>query len=228
VRQRSFFFLFSAIALLVLRVGLAGAIRGMGELARLSGGLGDDPQGTGDAAGIANYGYLSGEVVRLEGLLRSSLERFREARQQIARLSARGTGRGGGAVDHAGPPGSAPAMVRETSLARAMAGRLTPWVGMVILGSALALGMYVRSEVIRAFEPELAARTKVIGAVANQSIQRAVSAGIPLTDLVGAESFFDDLLRHFPEVSYFGVATGRIVYEAGTRQKSVFGPARSQ
>ena len=226
------FVVFSALALLVLRLKLGGAIRGLRKLERLSQEYGDDQQGVGegdtDAPATANYGFLSGEIVGLEDQLGKAFARFHDACRMLAELSNRGALDGIGESSDVEPAGTVLASVPETSLARAFSRNLTPWTAAIILGSALVLGLFVHSEVTRSFEPELAARTKVIGAVANRNVQRAVNAGVPLTNLVGAENYFDDLLQHFPEVSYFGIATGRIVYEAGTRQKSVFAPERSR
>ena len=226
------FFVFSALALPVLRLRLGGTIRGLGKLERLSEAFSDDQQRSGNAAeaapAIANYGFLSGEIVRLESQLNDAFQKFGTAQQKLAELSGCSTPNGDGSDADMDPPRTVIASVPETSLARVFARNLTPWAAAIILGSALALGLFVHDEVTRSFEPELAARTKVIGAVANKNVQRAVNAGVPLTNLVGAENYFADLLGHFPEVSYFGISTGRIVYEAGARQKSVFAPERSR
>ncbi len=224
------FAVFSALALLVLWLRLAGTMRGLRKLVGLSEAFSDDQQnsGLGDSTAPVNYGFLSGEIVRLEGLLNQAFEKFRGARRRLAELAAAGPPDGGGKADDTSPAGAVLASVSETFLAKVFARNLTPWAELIILGSALTLGIFVHNEVTRSFEPELAARTNLIGAVANKNVQRAVTAGVPLTNLVGAENYFGDLLQHFPEVSYFGIATGRIVYEAGTRQKSVFAPARSR
>jgi predicted MFS family arabinose efflux permease len=79
----------------------------------------------------------------------------------------------------------------------------------------------------QSIEPEIANRTTLMGTVINQNIQRAVNAGVPLAKLVGAERYFGNFLREFPEVAYIGVATGRIILEAGKRQSDVYGPRRS-
>jgi MFS family permease len=226
------FIVFSALALLVLRVRLGGTIRGLGKLEGLSEKLSDDQQSAGSAAAgdptVANYGFLSGEIVKLESQLNEAFQKFGTARRKLAELSDRGTPEVDGDRDDMAPAKTVTASAPETSLARTYARNLTPWAAAIIFGSTLVLGFFVHGEVTRSFEPELAARTEVIGVVANRNVQRAVNAGVPLSNLVGAEHYFDDLLRHFPEVSYFGIATGRIIYEAGTRQKTVFAPARSR
>ncbi len=226
------FIAFSALALLVLRLRLSGAIRGLGQLDRLSEAFSDDRHGQSNAGetvpATANYGFMSGEIVRLEAQLNAAFQRFRLARQELSCLSGQALPSDPVSDEVAPRVRTVTASVPETSLARVFARNLTPWAAAIILGSALTLGLFVQDEVTRSFEPELAARTMVIGTVANENVQRAVSAGVPLTDLVGAEHYFSDLLQHFPEVSYFGIATGRIIFESGTRQKTLFGPERSR
>lgn len=224
------FVLFSLIALAMLRLGLGGAIRGLQTLEKLSRTVGDGGRGTEadparrESGSTVAFGILSGEIVRLENQLHDAFEQYRTARRALA--NAAGDTTPPAAPADAG--GTILASVPETSIAREFARRLTPLILIVILGAALCLGLSVHREVTRSFEPELAARTKVIGTVANANIQRAINAGVPLSNLVGAEEFFEDLLEHFPEVSYFGVATGRIVYEAGNRQNYAFSPERSR
>lgn len=116
----------------------------------------------------------------------------------------------------------------ETSLARIFTRQLTPWIAGLVGLAVLVLGYFVYLEVNRSLEPELTSRTELIGTVANRDIQRAVSSGVPLENLVGAESYFDELLEDFPEISYFGVSTGQIIIESGSREKSPFAPARSR
>ena len=108
----------------------------------------------------------------------------------------------------------------ETSLARSIANSLTPWTIGLILLATLSLGIVTYSSLSDSFDPELAKRTDLIAQVANANIQRAASAGIPLDGLVGMDDFFDDLLENFPEVSYFGVATGEMIYQAGSWKRS--------
>ena len=116
----------------------------------------------------------------------------------------------------------------ETSLARVLAQQLLPWAALLVLGSALALGAWTYFTVVGSLEPELADRTALIGKVANANIQRAISAGVPLESLVGAEEYFGELLHEFPEIAYFGISTGRIIFEAGSRDTGVFGQDRTR
>lgn len=223
---------FSALALLVLRLTLGGTISAMAKLEQLSRRFSDDaavrPGKNTVSASQADYGFLTGEIARLETQLNAAYEAFHAARGKLAKLVPGRRDVATSAGDDIETSGTVVASVPETSFARVFARRLTPWAIALILGSAMVLGLFIYGNVTRSFEPELAARTKLIGTVANRNVQRAVSAGVPLEKLVGAEHYFDGLLRDFPEVSYFGIATGRIVYESGTRQKSVFAPERSR
>lgn len=225
------FLLFSALTLMVLRLWLGGVIRGLERLERLSDGFSRDPvglHGTSTVVPAPDYGFLSAEIVRLEEQLGNAYGNFRAAWRKLAGLAGgEPLAEDRSALD-ASAPRTALALVPGASLSNTLARALTPWVAALILGSTLALGAFVHGEVKRSFEPEFASRTELIGAVANRTVQRVVDAGVPLTQLVGAESYFDDLLAHFPEVSYFGVATGRIVYEAGARQNTLFAPARAR
>jgi MFS family permease/HAMP domain-containing protein len=223
---------FSGLALLVLRVRLAGAIRGITKLQQLSQKFSVDqvPQSPAlqNTATKPNYGFLSGEIVKLEQQLNEAFQSFHVAGKELAKLTQSGSDLmepGTGGIETSG---SSVASVPETSFARIFARHLTSWIVALILASAILLGYFIYENVAKSFEPELTARTKLIGSVANRDIQHAVSVGVPLAQLVGTENYFEGLLRNFPEVSYFGVATGRIVHESGARQKSVFGPERSR
>ncbi|MCZ6487493.1 MAG: MFS transporter, partial [Gammaproteobacteria bacterium] len=117
--------------------------------------------------------------------------------------------------------------IPETSLARLISAKLMPWAGLLIIGSALVLGMLTIGTVRNSIEPEISNRTTLMGTVINNNIQLAVSAGVPLEKLVGAEQYFGSFLLEFPEVAYIGVATGRIILEAGKREDSIYGPSHS-
>ena len=224
-------FTFSVLALLVLRVRLTGAIRAMAKLQQLSQNFRNTEHQKLEAETIAadkaEYGFLSGEIAVLEKQLNIAISTFHSAKIEFAKLVSGHKG----AVDTTHrdmeTSESVVASVPENSFARIFARRLTPWAIALTLGSTIVLGYFMYESISRSFEPEIAARTKLIGTVANRNVQRAVTAGVPLDKLVGAEHYFDGLLRNFPEVSYFGIATGQIVYESGTRQKSVFAPERS-
>ncbi len=59
-----------------------------------------------------------------------------------------------------------------TSLARVMARRLAPWAASLIVVSALILGALALRNVNRSIEPELAARTGLIGTVVSAKLTR--------------------------------------------------------
>jgi len=113
--------------------------------------------------------------------------------------------------------------VPETSLARTYARRLAPWsIGLILL-SALSLGFITYQSVSDSFDPELAKRTDLIAKVASANIQRGVNAGIPLENMTGMDDYFSGLLANFPEISFFGVATGKFIFKAGNWQHSLLG-----
>jgi hypothetical protein len=129
------------------------------------------------------------------------------------------------------PPRRRFATVQQTpgrSLARVVAQRLAPPAAVLIIVGAVVLGLVTVRNVSRSVEPELAARTALIGTVISENVERAVSAGVPLDHLVGAEGFFGNMLNELPEVAYIAVATGRIVLEAGERIDPYLAPPRAR
>lgn len=99
---------------------------------------------------------------------------------------------------------------------------------MFIVASAIVVGALILNNVNRSIEPELAARTNLVGTVVSENVQRALAAGVPLDNLVGAEQFFGNMLKQLPEVAYIAVATGRIVLEAGDRIDPYLAPPRER
>lgn len=171
---------------------------------------------------------LRREVSGVEGQLESAFSNYQIAEGELSRFHAD--------EDVSGLDGGANSVLQDTVLATQSGGQLSkaivrhlmPSAAIVLLCAILILAIVVQRTVTASFTPELAARTALIGDVANRNIQQAIDAGVPLESLVGAEDYFDELLSNFPEVSYFGIATGRIVYEAGTRQETLFAPRQSR
>ncbi|MFD2205544.1 MFS transporter [Kiloniella antarctica] len=99
--------------------------------------------------------------------------------------------------------------------------KIYPWIIGIIIVATLSLGMITYTSINSSFDPEMAKRTDLIAQIATENIQRDVSAGIPLEDMVGHQSYFNDILSHFPEISFFGVATGKFIFTAGDWQHSL-------
>ena len=106
--------------------------------------------------------------------------------------------------------------------------RLIPITVVLMVVSAIALGSVVTRAVTKSIEPELAARTDLIGTVVSENVQRALDSGVALDEIVGADQFFGDMLKRLPEVAYIAIATGRIVIEAGTRIDPYLAPPRER
>lgn len=106
--------------------------------------------------------------------------------------------------------------------------RLLPITVALVVVSSLLLGSFVMRAVTRSIEPELAARTNLIGTIVSDNVQRALDSGIGLDQIVGAEKFFGEMLDRLPEVAYIAVATGRIVFEAGKRIDPYLAPPRER
>ena len=224
--------IFSIAAFLLLRLRLSGAIYGLARLDSLLATIRPGDEGSEKSQPMteetaAKLGFFRSDIEALEAHLnratqsyesvRSSLEISDEAVDDWLPIDE-DNGDGQAAVVTSAP---------ETSLARLIARKLMPWAGLLIIGSALVLGILTIRTVNRSIEPEIANRTTLMGTVINNNVQRAVSAGVPLGKLVGAEQYFGNFLQEFPEVAYIGVATGRIILEAGKRQDDVYGPRRS-
>lgn len=106
--------------------------------------------------------------------------------------------------------------------------RVVPITIVLLIASVLILATLVMSAVTRSIEPELAARTDLIGTVVSENVQRALDSGIALDEIVGADRYFGDMLERLPEVAYIAIATGRIVIEAGERIDPYLAPPRER
>lgn len=126
--------------------------------------------------------------------------------------------------------GDGAAVVPEHSvrLKSAIVTRTVPVMAVLIMASALVLTAFVIPAVTKSIEPELAARTDLIGKVVSENVQRALQSGIALDEIVGGDQFFGDMLKRLPEVAYIAVATGRIMIEAGERIDPYLAPPRER
>jgi MFS family permease len=227
------FVVFSAAAFVVLRVRLAGAIRALTRLDELVAALSRDEEGKAwaparPAPGTAKPGFLDDQIKVLEADLDRATEQYEAARTYFVAFAHDGASEQTVSSEPAIRSRKVMTALPETSLARVLARQLLPWAALLVLGSALSLGTWTYLTVVNSLTPELAERTELIGKVANANIQRAISAGVPLESLIGAEEYFGELLREFPEIAYFGVSTGRIMFEAGSRDIGIFGRDRTR
>ncbi len=224
--------IFSAAAWLLLRLRLSGAIRALSRLESLltairhSDHRAQPPQPMNETQ-AAKLGFLRDDIETMEDNLHRAKQNYAAVMNKLdsAEVSFDETLPVEKDNDEAQP--IVMASNPDSSLARLIARKLMPWAGLLIIGSALVLGILTIGTVNRSIEPEVTNRTTLMGAVINQNIQRAVSAGVPLGKLVGAEQYFGNFLREFPEVAYIGVATGRIILEAGEREENIYGPRRA-
>lgn len=106
---------------------------------------------------------------------------------------------------------------RRRTLERAgLRARLIGMVVGVTALSVLLLGITALSAFDRAIEPELANRTRLIGAIIRAEIQRAVDLGIPFDSLTGLDSYLSETLTEFGEVDRIVVTTetGQVIATA--------------
>lgn len=85
---------------------------------------------------------------------------------------------------------------------------LLPWL-------AMAVGTLEAGRTVLA--PEVERRVETVGRGAVQSIDHALSLGIPLADLNGVEAFFGEMFVHNPEVAWIAIVntSGTVVHVAG-------------
>lgn len=172
----------------------------------------------------AKAGSLDDELFRLRQSLQDADTVHWQAQQAIA-----------GPVESGLPPedrsaddGTDTAAANAGRLKTVILARLLPITVVLMVVSAIALGSVVTRAVTKSVEPELAARTNLIGTVVSENVQRALDSGVSLDEIVGADQFFGDMLKRLPEVAYIAIATGRIMIEAGTRIDPYLAPPRER
>jgi predicted MFS family arabinose efflux permease len=227
---------FSALAYLLLRLLLGTSQR---RLARLESVASEGGEAEIDAEEDARTGrtnafwrHLFGpEIRQLSANLGDAKRQYDEASRTLADLAAsegRHAEKDGAPLATASAPEAEVTSNPSRSIARQIASRLTPLAAALIVTSALILGFTILGSVNRSIEPELAARTNLIATVVGEDVQRALAAGVPLDQMVSAESFFSEMLGQLPEIAYVAVATGRVVFEAGKRIDPYLAPPRER
>lgn len=167
---------------------------------------------------------LDAEVAQLSQILHAAKNAYHEAqRALLAPAQAVQIPKDGAAGD-----GATVLPERSVTLKSAIVTRTVPIMLVLILASALMLSAFVIPAVTKSIEPELAARTDLIGKVVSENVQRALESGIALDEIVGADRFFGDMLKRLPEVAYIAIATGRIMIEAGERIDPYLAPPRER
>ena len=227
---------FSAAAYLILRAVLAVPRRALGRLetfqetdvAESSIGA-KTATGAGTEEPAAGRTLLATEISGLVQNLARARRRFEEVSDALKQPED-STGTNSPLANESAPRAAVDASPADPSrsLARVLATRLAPPAAIVIAASALVLGMLILRDVNRSIEPELAARSNLVGVIVSDNVQRAVAAGAPLDNLVGAENYFGNMLDQLSEVAYIAVATGRIILEAGERIDPYLAPPRQR
>ncbi|SOE87033.1 hypothetical protein SAMN05446935_7580 [Burkholderia sp. YR290] len=216
---------FSVIAFLLLRLILAAPDRAVLHIESLSRGeFAADNTATTQAVPALTFwrGLFGPEIEHLSRNLVEAKRKYELACESLTTLSSVEPNACNSPVhaDESQEARSHESVVASSStrsLARRIASRLTILAAVFIFVSAMLLGNTILGAVNRSIEPELAARSNLIGTVVSENVQRAVAAGEPLEGLVGAERYFGDMLQQLPEVAYIGVVRGHVVLEAGKR-----------
>lgn len=209
---------FSLLSYIVLRLMMWAPQQRLQRIDDLARGDADGASASDPSAPILRAGFwgrlFESELRQLSHDLSAARGRYVEAQSDLAALVEDGDGTS--TLHTQGPVAeTAIAANPSRSLARRIAARLAPAAAVMIVLSAILLGLITLSVVNRSVEPELAARTNLIATVVGEDVQRAVAAGAPLDQLVDAESYFSEMLKQMPEIAYVAIATGRVVLEAG-------------
>lgn len=213
----------SALAFALIYMALDRPRRKFSEL-RMSLGAAGTAGTASEAEGHAWDDAIDMEISQLRRNLERADRSYSEAREWISTAKDYPTGV---AAEPAPSDLDAPAAGYDRLQALVL-GRLLPITIVLIVGSALLLGAVVNRAVTKSIEPELAARTDLIGTVVSENVQRALDSGIGLDEIVGADRYFGDMLTRLPEVAYIAIATGRIVIEAGERIDPYLAPPRER
>jgi len=227
---------FSLVALFVLRLFLAAPDRAVSQLELLSRGevVAGDPLATQAVPALGFWrGIFGPEIEQLRSNLLEARRQYDQACQSLTAFSSAKPDPSGSAVhaDENQEKSLQESQIPSSStrsLARRIASRLALLAAVFIFISAALLGNTILRAVNHSIEPELAARSNLIGTVVSENVRHAVGAGVPLDSLVGAESYFGDMLQQLPEVAYIAVATGRVVLEAGKRIDPYLAPPRER
>lgn len=94
--------------------------------------------------------------------------------------------------------------------------RLVAMLVALLTAAVLAVGAITAVAFNQAVEPELAKRTRLIGAVVRAELQRALDVGVQLDAMAGLDAYLSDALERFGEVDRIAVVvgSGRTIAEA--------------
>jgi len=216
--------LFSTVAYLIVRSRLRPVVRFLRGLEGALAALGQDgsavqrqaERSPGDRTKLGPLGTILG---KFEDDLDAASRTFGTAEAKLKALCPEGLEPS--SLD--GPREIVPIGMPEMALTRRFAHRLMPIVAGLTLGSALALGFVAYHSIGASFDPEIAKRTRLIGADASATIRRSVEAGVPIESLVGGSEYFNHLLADFPEISYFAIVTDKPLLEVGSQSAGTRG-----
>lgn len=101
---------------------------------------------------------------------------------------------------------------------RKLIARVTGAAALIVFLALGAFSWLALSTFDRQLAPELAAKAATIGRMASDAVGRALSVGIPIDALVGAEEVLDDIRRPHPEILYVAVldGSGRTLHRSGS------------
>ena len=217
------------LSFIALKIRLSKAIRGVKHLGEISeyltiNGIGSSPPELKIKDEESQFGLLSQIISGLKTQLARADTNYCSAKLYIADFYS---GRQEGALqitDNLYKIKDSKIRNQESDLAESLAKKLTPLAAILVTLAVVILGTLSLNHMSESIEPEIVNRTKLIGEIVNSNIQRAVSAGIPIGKIVGAEKYLTNLLRDFQEVCYIGIVSDKHIIEVGKKEKSSFSP----
>ncbi len=221
----SLLLLFSVLGFIVFRFRLSEAIKGAGVLKQWAANKSPSSQPpVTSAETISPSEEIDPQFIELRDYLIKAEDNYQKLDDKLLKWEAHHTDNPIKAIET--PTQIVMSPLSDTVLGRSYGRKLLPWVLGMILTATLTLGFFTYNSISHSLEPEMAKRTDLIAQVATENIQRSVSAGVPLEYMAGLEGYFDNILINFPEISFFGVATGKFVFKAGNWQYSLLSTAK--
>lgn len=225
------FIAFSAVSLIVLKIRLAKAIRGVKHLEEISGNLteeGTEEAFSGPSSGSEKkeFGLLGPVVANLKSQLVLADSNYHTAKSILEDAGHESRPDNSLPLVNGNEIESPEGDEEENNLTESLAKKLTPLAAVLVTLAVVVLGSLSIDYIGKSITPEIVNRTKLIGEIVNTNIQRAVRAGIPLDKIVGADRYLATLLRDFEEVCYIRIVGDQPIVEVGTKEKSSFSPTQ--
>ena len=85
--------------------------------------------------------------------------------------------------------------------------RLTGVLALAVIASVLAFGYLALHAFERAVQPELANRTRLVGSIVREAIQRPLERGVPFEALAGLDRYLSETIERFEEIQSISITS---------------------